>query len=564
MSPSLSARLAAPALCLFLLAGCATRRSAAPAAPASPAASGTGGRTAVLLAVNDVYRIEGVENGTVGGMSRVRALRAELEREHPDLLMLHAGDFLFPSFASRMFEGEQMVAAMNALDGDTAAFDERLFVVFGNHEFDKNKTKNAAMLDQRIEESQFRWLGTNVHFAESDDGRPLVEGPNVESGRIVESGGIRIGIFGITIPTVGVEYVEDFDGPEDTARRMTAALRAQGAEVVVALTHLNAADDRDLLENLPVPAGPDLIIGGHDHEHMEVQAGGRWLFKADADARTATVVRLILGEDGRLRVEHELRPLTGGTPRPDPAVQALVDEWQTKHEQAFCAQAKGGPDCLEEVYGRSRVPLVAEESKIRGEETNLGDWIADLMVKTFADCGAQVAFMNSGSLRLNQDLAAGPLTRRQVEELFAYPAPLYLLKIDGKTLRQVAEHATRGWPGSGSWLQISGFAYVHDQQGKTAGQVTLLTPQGARTVRDDETILAVSNDYMINPEIGDQDGYVMLSRDQVVGTCTANTRDLKELTVAALKAAEPQGIAPATDGRICQPGQTGPCRAVEN
>lgn len=557
MSPFRAARLAAPALALCLLAGCATQRAAAP--PASPT-----GRTAVLLTINDVYRIEGVEKGTVGSMARVRALRAELEREHPDLLMLHAGDFLFPSFASRMFEGEQMVAAMNALDGDTAAFDERLFVVFGNHEFDKNKTKNAAMLDQRIEESQFRWLGTNVHFAEGADGRPLVEGPNLEGSRIVESGGIRIGIFGITIPTVGIEYVEEFDGPEDTARRMTAELRAQGAEVVIALTHLNAADDRDLLENLPVPVGPDLIIGGHDHEHMEVQAGGRWLLKADADARTATVVRLTLGSDGGLRVEHELRPLSGDTPRPDPAVQALVDQWQSRHEQAFCAQAKASPGCLEEVYGRSRVPLVAEEAKIRGEETNLGDWIADLMVKTFADCGAQVAFMNSGSLRLNQDLAAGEVTRRQVEELFAYPAPLYLLKIDGKTLRQVAEHATRGWPGSGSWLQVSGFAYVHDQEGRTARQVTLLTPQGARPVRDDETILAVTNDYLINPEIGDQDGYQMLSQSQVVTTCAANTRDLKELTVAALKAAEPQGIAPRSDGRICQPGQSGSCQAAGN
>ncbi|HJX28782.1 MAG TPA: 5'-nucleotidase C-terminal domain-containing protein [Thermoanaerobaculia bacterium] len=558
MRPSLAARLAAPALGLFLLVGCATQR------PASPSAAGAGGRTAVLLAVNDVYRIEGVEKGTVGSMARVRTLRAELEREHPDLLMLHAGDFLFPSFASRMFEGEQMVAALNALDGDTAAFDERLVVVFGNHEFDKNKTKDAAMLDRRIEESQFRWLGSNVHFAEGEDGRPLVDGLNLEGSRIFESGGIRIGIFGITIPTVGVEYVESFDGPEDTARRMTADLRSKGAEVVIALTHLNASDDRDLLENLPAPAGPDLIIGGHDHEHMEVQAGGRWLFKADADARTATVVRLTLRPDGGLRVEHELRPLSGETPRPDPAVQALVDQWQTKHEQAFCDQAKAGPDCLEEIYGRSRVPLVAEESKIRGEETNLGDWIADLMVRTFTDCGAQVAFMNSGSLRLNQDLAAGEITRRQVEELFAYPAPLYLLKIDGKTLRQVAEHATRGWPGSGSWLQVSGFAYVHDQQGKTARQVTLLTSHGARPVGDDETILAVTNDYLINPEIGDQDGYIMLNRNQVVATCAANTRDLKELTVTALKAAEPQGIGPATDGRICQPGQTGPCRAVGN
>jgi len=60
-------------------------------------------RTAVLLAINDVYRIEGLRDGTIGGLARVRALRLELEREAPDLLMLHGGDFLFPSFASRMY-----------------------------------------------------------------------------------------------------------------------------------------------------------------------------------------------------------------------------------------------------------------------------------------------------------------------------------------------------------------------------------------------------------------------------------------------------------------------------
>lgn len=546
-----------PALAgLLLLAGCASTSS-----PRSDTE-----RVAVLISINDVYRIEGVENGTAGGLARVRTLRAELEREHPDLLMLHGGDALFPSFASRMLEGEQMVSVLNALDGDPAAFDERMFVTLGNHEFDKSKTKNAAMLDRRIEESKFRWLGGNVTFAAGSDGQPLVAGPNLERSRIVESGGIRIGLFGITIPTDGVEYVEDFAGPEATARELTADLRARGAEIVVAVTHLNAADDRSLLEKLPAPAGPDLIIGGHDHESMALQAGGRLVLKADADARTATVARLLLGKDGRLRVEHEFRPLTGDTPRPDPAVQALVDSWQTQHERQFCAQEKGAADCLEEVYGHSRVELVAEENKIRGEETNLGDWIADRMVAAFAGCGAQAAVINSGSLRLNQDLAPGTVTRRQVEELFAYPAPLYLLKIDGATLKQVAEHATRGWPGSGSWLQISGFAYTHDKEAKTARQVSLLIKDGSRPVRDDEPVLVVVGDYMINPDMGDQDGYVMLDRDQVVSGCAANGKDLKQIVVADLKAAEPQGIAPQAEGRICQPdGQSNdkrPCRAA--
>jgi 5'-nucleotidase len=74
-------------------------------------------REVVVLAINDVYRIEGVEGSQRGGMSLVRALRRQLEMQNPDLLLLHAGDFLFPSLLSEWTNGAHMVEMMNALDG---------------------------------------------------------------------------------------------------------------------------------------------------------------------------------------------------------------------------------------------------------------------------------------------------------------------------------------------------------------------------------------------------------------------------------------------------------------
>jgi 2',3'-cyclic-nucleotide 2'-phosphodiesterase (5'-nucleotidase family)/ubiquinone/menaquinone biosynthesis C-methylase UbiE len=524
-----------------------------------------GTRTAVLMAINDVYRIEGLEGGRVAGLARVRALRKELERDHPDMLLLHGGDFLFPSFASRMYNGEQMVAVLNDLDGDPAAFDERMIVVFGNHELEKGKMKDVPMLVKRIGESRFRWLDSNIVFKSGEDGRPLVDSPNLIKSALVHSGGIAIGIFGLTVPTEGIQYA-DFAGPAGVARDLTARLRAQGAEVVIALTHLNAADDRELLETLG-DAGPDLIVGGHDHEKMAVQVGRRLILKADADARTATVIHLSLAPDGKLDVAHEFRPLSDATPAPDPDTLSLVTAWQARHEKEFCAKANPAnpaPGCLEELYGSTRTPLEAEETKIRNQETSVGDWVADLMKKEMEPCGAQVAFINSGSLRLNQDLPAGTkITRRHVEELFGYETPLRLVRIDGAILQQVIEQAVRGWPGSGTWLQISGFAWVHDTAGKKAGGLTLLTPQGPRPVRPDDEILAAVDDYLVNPEIGDQDGYDMLEPDRIVRSCAADGRDLKQVVVDALRAANPEGIAPKAEGRICQPGRPGrPCLAA--
>src|SRR6185295_14759582 len=366
-------RTAAAALLACSVVACT---SSAPPTPQALAPTPSTARTAMLLAINDVYRIEGVEGGKQGGLARVRTLRRELEREYPDLLVLHAGDLIYPSFASRMYNGEQMISVLDQLDGSDQR-DPRIFITFGNHEFDKRKQKDAGILAARIAQSQFTWLGGNVTLAEGDDGRSFAAPGAVERSVLVTSGGIRIGLFGLTIPTADVEYAE-FAGPNETAKALTAQLRKAGAEVVVALTHLNAADDRELLETLGAE-GPDLIVGGHDHEKMAFEVGGRWVIKADADARTASVIKLRL-DRGPVEVSYEYRSLGEGhpgSPEPDPAVQTLVDQWQARHEKEFCAGKRAPANCLEEVYGRTRTVLEAEENKIRGHETSLGDWIAD-------------------------------------------------------------------------------------------------------------------------------------------------------------------------------------------
>ncbi len=510
-------------------------------------------RTVTVLAINDVYRIEGLEGGEVGGIARVRALRAELEREDPELLVVHAGDLLFPSFASRRYKGAQMVDVLNRLDGAPKRFDPRFFVTFGNHEFDLKRCDQAADLGRRVAEAEFRWLSGNVVFAETADGRPLVGGDNVVRSAIVEANGLKVGLFGLTIPTDGVQYIKEFLGPTATARGLVRGLRQQGAEVVIGVTHLEVGDDLDLLRDLGAEA-PDLILGGHEHEKRVCAANGRLVIKADADARTATVARLTRHPDGRVEVRHELRTLSGHAPAPDPAVEGAVQGWQQRLSREFCAAEGQGPDCLDQALAPTTTLLEGEETKVRSRETGLGDYLTDLMRTGFAPCAAQVAFLNSGSLRLNQDLPAGTvLTRRHLEELLQYETKLLLLRIPGSTLIQVAEHAARGWPGTGSWLQISGFTFEHDPTGRTVRNVSLLTPEGPRAVRPSEEILAVTNQFLVDPAQGDQDGYQMLGLAQVVSDCSVNGLDLKKRALEAIAASAPQGIAPVTDGRILQP-----------
>ena len=447
-----------------------------------------------------------------------------------------------------------MIDVLNLLDGDAQAFDPRMFVTFGNHEFDKDKLDDATKLDYRIEESQFHWLGSNIEFATWADNRPLIESPNLIDSTIIESGGIRVGLFSLTTSLKPSAYVSKFGKYTDVAREKTARLRKQGAEVVVALTHLRLSEDTALLQDLK-DDGPDLIIGGHEHNKQCATVEGRWVLKADADARSATVVTVSVNADKTIAVAHEYRELSEESPPLDPTLQARVEQWFNRYDTEVCPQ----PGCLEEVVGKTQVNLVGEELEIRRFETNLGNWVVDQALAAFSKHGAQAAFVNSGSLRLNQDIPAGSIPWQYIEELFAFAAPLKLLRITGATLQQVIDHAVKDWTGNGRWLQISGFAYCHDPEKTRAGCLTLLTEEGPRAVQPDEEILVVTGDYLVNPK-NDQDGYTMLTQQQIIPT--GDVEDLKQLVLTALKQNTERGIAPEVEGRICNPLRKGPCLAV--
>ncbi len=551
------ALLAAAAVLTLTTFACAPRNE--------ESASANAGRGFTIVAVNDVYRIEGVDDGTTGGLARLRALRTELEQEGNDLLLLHAGDFLFPSLLSRSFDGAQMIDVLNYLDGDGDAFDPRMFVTFGNHEFDQDALDEAGDLDQRVEDSQFTWLGSDLDFKTGDDGSPLVAADNLARSAVLEVGGVQVGLFSISIDDQHPAYVERFREPESVARQMTSELR-QRADVVVALTHLSFSQDVDLLKQLG-EEGPDLIIGGHEHNRILECVGGqivnrecvdgRLVIKADAEIRSASIVRVEL-TDGAPRVSYEYRELDSGSPA-DAEVSEVVDSWLERHSREYCAEKEQPPGCLDQIVGHTRERLIGEELEIRRYETNLGNWIVDQALEHFRDRGVQAAFLNSGSLRLNQDIPANSdITRRHIEEIFQFSSELKILRITGAVLQEAINHAISDWTGNGHWLQISGFAFRHDPDRQVADRLTLLTPDGPRPIADDEELLIATGGFIA----AGNDGFKMLGENQVV-PYDGDLVELRALVLKGLAAAGEEGIAPLVEGRICNTQRPDDCLTVE-
>lgn len=498
-----------------------------------------------ILVINDVYRLD--------NLPYVRHLRASLEQSEGDVLMLHAGDFLFPSLLSQRYDGEQMVDVLNYLDGDGAAFDEHMFITFGNHEFEKGKLKHAPLLQSRITESQFAWLGTNVEFKSIEPGRQMVQADNLLPSKLITLNGVKVGVLSATTDVKGADYIRRFISPMQAVRTTSRALRQQGAQVVIALTHLTLKEDRALLEQLGDDA-PDLIAGGHEHDRQSVQVNGRRIVKADADAMSAAVVRLDAANPKQSSVTFVDLP---GKYSPDAGVVARINQWDARFAEGFCGEKGESNACLTQVLGKTAVDLIAEELTIRRFETNLGNWLADTARTSFADQGAQIAFLNAGGMRLNQNIPAGELNRRHLDTLFAYPTRLAMIRLSGAQLQAVVNHAITDWTGNGRWLQVSGFAFKHNPATGTAEQLSLITPQGLRPIQADETLLAVTNDYLLDAS-GDQDGYRMLGENLIVAPDQPRL-ELKDKVLEALQQAGSAGIAPRVEGRVCNASKPGVC-----
>lgn len=400
----------------------------------------------VILQMNDIYEITPVSGGREGGLARVAAVRKELLAENPNTLTVLAGDLFSPSaLGTARVDGEplagrQIVAVMNILGLD--------YATFGNHEFD---LKENEFLD-RLAESGFTWISSNVFDRHH---QPF---PGVVTDKIIELRDdrdriVRLGLFGLTIPSNRKEYVS-YDDPFAAARATVAALRPK-VDVLAALTHLSVDEDISLAGGVQ---GIDLILGGHEHENIQVWRGIDFVpvFKADANARTVYIHRVSFDPgSGKVLIRSELRRVSDRD-RADQAVEAEVARWQ---ESGFAAFRQQGFD-PEQVVAVMPEPLDGLEASVRNRPTNLAGLIADALLAAVP--GAEFALYNSGSIRIDDVLPPGPLTQYDIIRILPFGGRVCEAAIDGPLLRRVLDQGEDN-RGTGGYLQRAGVA--RDGQG---------------------------------------------------------------------------------------------------
>ena len=440
-----------------------------------------------IIHLNDTYRVGDVEEGRRGGFGRVATLVKNLQSQGRIVHITHGGDLLFPSLESQLWNGEQMVEALNYLNSLAP-----VYFVPGNHEFDK-RSSNAIV--DAVRASEFKWLADNLEFR---TGEADVDS-SLENAFIFSAGGKRIGIFSLALLLQDGGNDRDYAVVSgkytDVAERVIEKLEGEGVDLIFGLTHMYLTDDRVLAGLKQRHPTFKFIVGGHEHE-PEFEAGTDQkaaIMKGASNARTIWQIDIDftsdLGNDSPSITTHEIA--VDESIEKDAGYQPIADKWRAR----LLEKAPFLPSRV----GEAAVPLDGREATLRNVESNWANFIVDQMPGAFGEPAADFAFINSGTLRID-DFVMDDITFEDIGRTFGYSSFLSRMTINGGDFVTLLEAGYRGdGPSKGYFPQISGFRICIDRsrpEGQRIVQLQVPTDGGWQDIDRDKDYTLVASDFI--------------------------------------------------------------------
>ena len=189
-------------------------------------------------------------NADAGGFARVTGAIKALSAASPNVLKLHAGDATTGTlyFNRAGDPGEADAAMMN-----TVCFDA---MTLGNHEFDKGDSGLKRFIDLLHKGAcQTPVLSANVTFGANSALNPSRAPGLVKPSIVLQRDGQSIGLVGLTIanktqqsssPDPGTVFGDE----TAAAQQQIDALRAQGVNKIIVMSHIGYDYDKQIIPNL--------------------------------------------------------------------------------------------------------------------------------------------------------------------------------------------------------------------------------------------------------------------------------------------------------------------------
>jgi 2',3'-cyclic-nucleotide 2'-phosphodiesterase (5'-nucleotidase family) len=367
-----------------------------------------------------------------GAAAIIREERERAREKGWGFLLLEGGDIFQGTPTGEFSKGRAVIEYMNRMGYDA--------MTVGNHDLDRGPDllrELAAMAD-------FPLLAANL--VDSATGEIL---PHLKPLVIVERGGLKIGILGITHQRLrGMQTPENMKGldvlPETpVARKWLDTLRAKGVDLVIGLHHSGFYRDKVIADSVP---GYDVIIGAHSHTGLRqaYECPNNHTIIVQTYGHLSTVGKLELMIDPQTKqivgYQSELRELFTEEVPPDTAELRKIRQWSDLAEAGY-----------DSVIGLAAADMVRAGGP---RESSLGNLMADAIREA---AGSDVAFQNSGGIR--DDILRGEITYRKIYKVDGFSNTIVTMDMTGEQLLTALEVSVMGGHGI---FQVSGLRMVFD------------------------------------------------------------------------------------------------------
>ena len=396
----------------------------------------------IILYENDVHC-------TIEGYSKLAAMKKDLQKNNAYVGVVSGGDYIQGNSLGVISQGEYVVKLMNLVGYDA--------LTLGNHEFDFRIERLETLIDMMDTKPiccNFQEIGQDT--------------PYFKPYSIVSYGDVDVAYIGITTPsTLTSSSPAQFKDEQgnflysfhtttlyDVVQQYIDAAKADGADYVIAISHIGYADDaiygniedvEDLIENT---VGFDVVLDAHSHTVIEgkeiADKGGNKVLLSSTGTKFEYIGKLTIS--GK-QLKTELIK-TADYQVTDSAVDAYIE--QIYAEYATLAERK---------VASSEVNLVVQDENgnrlVRKAETNLGDLCAEAFRYAY---NADIGYVNGGGIRA--DIPMGDISYNSLLNVLPFNNTVILAEVSGQTIKDMMEMAMRIWPEeNGSFPHLSGITF---------------------------------------------------------------------------------------------------------
>lgn len=392
-----------------------------------------------ILATTDIhgnilgYNYDKGESFNNSGMNRIYSYIKQVKSENLNTLVVDNGDIIQGNtltdemYSNKKDEKHPVISAMNFMGYDA--------MVLGNHEFNFG----LDLIKSLEKQSNFPFLSANVAYRESGE-------DFVKTHTIINCGGVRVGIIGLTTPNVPRwvgNLVKDlnFHDLGETAYRYVSEIRDK-VDIIMVMAHASMVsehdkkNERDAAEKiLRLCPEIDVLVVGHFHITVKEKRGKTLIGGATDSGQEVIRFDLTLDNNNHV-IDGQVKVVSMKPYYPSEELSGLpVIKKAHETTMDFVTEIIG--EATEDFQPKDEISFIPEG---RLRDTPLIELINKVQL---INSGADVT--STSLIRDDSNIKKGVITYGHIFNVYKFTTFLYVVEVTGKELKNYMEWAASAY-----------------------------------------------------------------------------------------------------------------------